>query len=99
MNFFRTLVAFRNAIERLRILRGSVDDPNQVSWWWGFGYLGTPRADIGGGDGGGEWHEPEDLPGSPVPRRPYPGSGSAAAEVEEEGDEVDVTSAPESQIA
>lgn len=94
--FYRTVVAFRNAIERLQVLRGTVVNPDEVHWWWGFGYLG--RAGTGGDGPGGQrqwdsgaggpwddpnpWDEGDDPADSRVPRRPYGGAGAAGAEAE-----------------
>jgi hypothetical protein len=79
--FYQTVVTFRNAVERMRVAKGSVD-PDEVHWWWGFGYLGWPHAGLGGNDGP-EWNPDDDMAGSRVPRRPYGGAGAAGAEVPE----------------
>jgi hypothetical protein len=90
LHFFRTAMAFRNAIERMQVARGTVD-PDDVSWWWGFGYLGRPRSE-GGTSGFQEpddvdpWGDDDDLAGSRVPRRPFGGAGAAGAEAEPVGD-------------
>jgi len=87
LTFYQTVVAFRIAIERMRFEKGSVD-LDQVHWWWGFGYLGSPRAGLGGDDGPDS--DPDDMAGSRVPRRPYGGAGAAGAELVERNQEDEV---------
>lgn len=94
LNFYRTVVAFRNAIERWQIVRGTIEDPDQVALWWGFGYVG--RRPHEGGAGGYDRpddfgpRDDDDLAGSRVPRRPLGGAGAAGAEADVESeDEVD----------
>ena len=69
MSFYRTLVGFRNAIERMWMNRGDLPDSDHRFWGFG-GYGGRPT----GGDDG--------LAGSRIPRRPYGGSGAAGVELE-----------------
>ena len=84
LHFYRTVVAFRNAVERWQIIRGVVGTSDQVAWWWGFGYLGRPWIHRPG-----ESDEPDDFgprdngpAGSRMPKRPPDGSGAAGAEAE-----------------
>ena len=98
LTFYRTAVAFRNAVELMRIIHGSVDDPNEVHWWWGFDRRDGPpppssrdlEDDGPTGGWGGGWDDPDDLRGSGVPRLPFGGSGAAGAEAEVPDDDDEV---------
>jgi hypothetical protein len=72
MTFYRAVVDFRNAVERMMVSRGRPLDVDHV--WWGFGYTGWQRHRPTG-DGG--------LAGSRVPRRPHGGSGGARVQIDE----------------
>ena len=69
MPFYRTVVGFRNAVERMRSNRGDVPDSDHLFWGFG-GYGGGPAGDDDG------------LAGSRIPRRPYGGSGAATIGLE-----------------
>jgi hypothetical protein len=99
LNFYRTLVALRNAIERMQVAKGTVN-PDEVHLWWGFGYLGGPRTGRGGREDR-DWDDLDDLAGSRVPRRPYGGAGATGAELAEpvQDEEVVVGSADARQLA
>jgi hypothetical protein len=64
MSFYRTVVGFRNGVERMRMNHGELPDWDHV--FWGFG-----------GSGGGQPGGDDGLAGSRIPRRPYGGSGAA----------------------
>jgi hypothetical protein len=69
MPFYRTVVGFRNAVERMRSNRGDLPDSDHLFWGFG-GYGGGPAGDDDG------------LAGSRIPRRPYGGSGAATIGLE-----------------
>jgi hypothetical protein len=72
MTFYRAVVDFRNAVERMMVSRGRPLDVDHV--WWGFGYTGWQHPPPVG-DGG--------LAGARVPRRPPGGAGGAGVEIDE----------------
>ncbi len=69
MAFHRTVVGFRNAVERMLVTRGRNLDIEHL--WWGFGTDGGRRDASDDGDDDG-------LAGSRVPRRPSGGVGGGA---------------------
>ena len=69
MPFYRAVVAFRNAVERMRLDRGNSPDSDHLFWGFG-GYEGGPSNDDDG------------LAGSRRPRRPYGGSGAASVSLD-----------------
>jgi len=72
--FYLTIVAFRNAVERMALANGTLLDPDHL--FWGFGIT---RSRYRGGPGPGD----SGLAGSRVPRRPPDGSGLADIELNE----------------
>lgn len=78
LTFYGTVVAFRNAVERMQVRRGTTTGLDPEHWWWGFGYLGWPRAGFAGDDRH-DGPDPDDLAGSGVPKRPFGGAGAAGA--------------------
>jgi hypothetical protein len=72
MTFYRAVVDFRNAVERMLVSRGRSLDVDHV--WWGFGYADLHRQPPTG-DGG--------LAGSRVRRRPPGGAGGARVQIDE----------------
>jgi hypothetical protein len=74
--FYRTAVGFRNAVERMMLARGTLLDSEHV--FWGFGPR-QPHPERGSDDDG--------LAGSPVPLRPRPSAGGAAAAIERDSPE------------
>jgi hypothetical protein len=73
MCFYLTVVAFRNAVERMMLTKGALADPVHV--FWGFGSTRSRYWGAGPDDSG--------LAGSRVPRRPPGGSGAATVELSE----------------
>ncbi len=73
MAFHRTVVGFRNAVERMLVTRGRNLDTEHL--WWGFG------TDRGRGDASDDGDD--GLAGSRVPRRPSGGVGGAALKLGE----------------
>jgi hypothetical protein len=72
MPFYRAVVDFRNAVERMMVSWGRPLDVDHV--WWGFRDTGWHRPPPTG-DGG--------LAGSRVPRRPPGGAGGARVQIDE----------------
>jgi hypothetical protein len=73
MAFYRTVVGFRNAVERTMLSRGTLGDAEHV--FWGFGGP-PPRYPERGADDDG-------MAGSRMPRHPYPGTGGAVVRQEQ----------------
>ena len=71
MAFYRTAVAFRDAVEQMQARHGRLDDPG--------GGTDEPRDPRRPPDG--PWDD--GLAGSRVPRSPLPGAGEASVELEE----------------
>jgi hypothetical protein len=71
MAFYRAVVDFRNAIERMRLKRGTLQDTEHI--FWGFGVPPRRYPEQGSDDDG--------LAGSRIPRRPTPDAGGAVASV------------------